>query len=365
MSIDGLVTEDDLILYAMQALSGPEMEQVAARVGREPELGRRLAEIQSVLGVYASATTEMEEVPASALRRLQNSLERERPVTSVAAVPAAKGVHAERASGWGWNLGLLWAGWAVAAALLVSVGLLARQKHETQTATVSQTASLRDAQAEVASLSAERDRLRNSLQQQDAQLTTTQQEAVKAANRADLLSAKTSALSTRVAESDLQAQRAASKVESLTATATQTEAERKQLGEALSREQQIASAAAESQQVLAALADPSALHVTLTVPKEKKRPSGRGTYLASTGTLVFTGSGLAGLPADKVYELWLMPADGSAPIPAGTFTPDSSGNATLITQHFNHGAATGFAITIEKAGGSLAPTTPILLVGSA
>ncbi|MBE7181400.1 MAG: anti-sigma factor, partial [Terriglobus roseus] len=69
------------------------------------------------------------------------------------------------------------------------------------------------------------------------------------------------------------------------------------------------------------------------------------------------------LPAGKVYELWLMPSDGSAPIPAGTFTPDASGNATLIASNFQKVAAKGFAITAEPAGGSQTPTLPILLVG--
>ncbi|GAA3765980.1 anti-sigma factor [Terriglobus aquaticus] len=361
MSMHGFVTEDDLILYAMQALSAEEMTQVAGLVESDPEVAARLAEIQSVLGLYASATTVMEEVPASALSRLQSSVERERTVP-VAAAPAPRRVAevVERSPRWSWSLGLLWAGWAVAAALLVGVGLLLRRNHEAQ----SQVAQLHDAQSQVASVAAERDRLRNSLQQAGVQLTTKQQEAAQAQSRAAALSAQSAALAAKADATALQAQRAAAKADSLAATANQTEAERKQLGEALTKEQQIAAAAADSQQVLAALADPTALHVTLTVPKEKKRPSGRGTYLASTGTLVFTGSDLSSLPANKVYELWLMPADGSAPIPAGTFRPDNAGNATLINSHFQHVAATGFAITVENAGGSLTPTMPIVLVGA-
>jgi cytoskeletal protein RodZ len=363
MSTHGFVTEDDLILYAMQALPDAEMSQVAAQLARDGELARRLREVESVLGLYASATTAVEDVPAGALRRLQDTIEQERPAALSARVPSQPALASDRPARERWSLGLLWAGWALAASLLVTVGLLFRHSRAAEQETATQTNNLRNAQSQIAELAAERDQLRSSLQQESAQVSAEREAAAQAQNRADTLSSKTAALTAKATQADQNAQRTAAQVEALTATANQTEAERRRLGEALTHEQQIAAAAAESQQVLAALSDPSALHVTLTEPKEKKRPSGRGTYLASTGTLVFTGSNLNSLPADKVYELWLMPANGASPIPAGTFTPDKAGNATIITQHFQHGAAAGFAITVEKAGGSLTPTLPIVLVG--
>ena len=72
-------------------------------------------------------------------------------------------------------------------------------------------------------------------------------------------------------------------------------------------------------------------------------------------------SNLAPLPADKVYELWLLPASGAAPMPAGIFKPDANGNSMMLqTMGSDSIAAKGFAITIENSGGSQTPTSPIV-----
>jgi hypothetical protein len=66
------------------------------------------------------------------------------------------------------------------------------------------------------------------------------------------------------------------------------------------------------------------------------------------------------LPDDKIYELWLLPADGSAPMAAGWFKPDKQGNGMIF--HTLHAAgieAKSFAVTIEPTGGSETPTMPI------
>ncbi len=69
-------------------------------------------------------------------------------------------------------------------------------------------------------------------------------------------------------------------------------------------------------------------------------------------------------PADgKVYELWFIGPDGK-PIPAGTFTVDASGKGQLdspVPDGMNEIKVA--AITEEPAGGSLAPTSPIKLMG--
>lgn len=367
MNSNGFVTEDDLILYAMQASSEQEMAQAEAAIRRDPALANRLEEIRSVLGLYANAAAESHEVPSGALQRLQSRIERERVMEPASATPfAGRGMTSEPSALRRWRVPLLWSGWAVATVMLIVLGLLIRQGHSKHGQIAVGSSASQGIQQQLASIVAERDQLRASMQQQRTQLDAEREKVEQAQSRADQLTARSAALSAKVTESELQAARTTAKVDALTATANQNQDERRKLGEALTREQQLAASAAESQQVLAALADPSALHVTLTVPKEQKRPSGRGTYLASTGALVFTGSNLAGLPADKVYELWLLPANGAAPVPAGTFRPDSAGNATLITSHFEQRvAATGFAITIENAGGSTTPTMPIILVGAA
>jgi len=119
-----------------------------------------------------------------------------------------------------------------------------------------------------------------------------------------------------------------------------------------------------ARQVLDTLTDKTALRVTLTKPKTKAAPVARATYVASRGTLVFLASNLAPLSANKVYQLWLMPADQSKPVPAGTFVPDARGNASIVnTQFLQPVAAKGFSVTIEKEGGSPVPTLPLILAG--
>jgi anti-sigma-K factor RskA len=123
--------------------------------------------------------------------------------------------------------------------------------------------------------------------------------------------------------------------------------------------------AARGRAVLDALTDRAATRVTLTQTPEPPKPVGRATYVPEKGTLLFVASNLAPLPQDKTYELWLIPADGSASIPAGTFQPDSRGNASVILPEVPKGVtAKAFGVTIENAGGSPTPTLPIVLAGA-
>ncbi len=124
--------------------------------------------------------------------------------------------------------------------------------------------------------------------------------------------------------------------------------------------------AATAHQLMDALTDPKAVRVTLTTkPQPKASPIGGVTYNPAKGTLVFLASDLDPLQALKTYELWVIPADGSAPIPAGTFHPDDQGNASVIMPDLPKGvAAKAFGVTIEAEGGAQTPTLPILMAGS-
>jgi anti-sigma-K factor RskA len=67
----------------------------------------------------------------------------------------------------------------------------------------------------------------------------------------------------------------------------------------------------------------------------------------------------------KTYELWIIPQDGTAPIPAGTFHPDDQGNASVVLPDLPKGiAAKAFGVTIEPEGGSQTPTLPIIMAGT-
>ena len=132
----------------------------------------------------------------------------------------------------------------------------------------------------------------------------------------------------------------------------------------LAAEQQ-ATANARAQQVLDVLTAPAAKRVLLTAAKAKPQPTGRAVYLADNGGLVFQANDLGQLTQDKTYELWVIPANGQAPIPAGLFRPDAAGSASIVLPPLPKGVpAKAFGVTIEKAEGSATPTAPILLVGA-
>ena len=129
---------------------------------------------------------------------------------------------------------------------------------------------------------------------------------------------------------------------------------------------ELAATSAHAQQVLDVLTAPSAQNILLTAVKTPAAPTARAVYLASSGGLILQANNLASLAEDKTYELWVIPANGASPIPAGLFRPDASGNASLIVPPLPKGvAAKAFGVTIEKAGGANTPTAPIILSGAA
>lgn len=93
-------------------------------------------------------------------------------------------------------------------------------------------------------------------------------------------------------------------------------------------------------------------------------PAGKAIYSPQRNTLVFMASNLNPLPAQKAYELWLVPKNG-APIPAGMFKPDARGSAMVLNPPLPAGVeAKAFAITIEPEQGSSTPTPPIVMMGA-
>lgn len=122
--------------------------------------------------------------------------------------------------------------------------------------------------------------------------------------------------------------------------------------------------AARAREVLNVLSSPQAQRVTLVAAHARPEPAGHAVYLPKRGALVFTASNLAPLPANKTYELWVIPANGTAPIPAGTFRPDARGMASVLLPKLTPGIqAKAFGVTMENSGGSATPTLPILLAG--
>ncbi|MDE1175431.1 MAG: anti-sigma factor [Edaphobacter sp.] len=123
-----------------------------------------------------------------------------------------------------------------------------------------------------------------------------------------------------------------------------------------------------ARQLLETITDPTARQVTLTPSMGapvSSGPQGRVIYVTSKGALIFLGSSLEPVETYKTYELWLIPADGRDPIPAGTFHPDPRGNASVILPPLPKGIqAKAFGITLEDDGGSQTPTMPIVMAGN-
>ncbi len=89
-------------------------------------------------------------------------------------------------------------------------------------------------------------------------------------------------------------------------------------------------------------------------------------FMSRHSGLVFAANQLPVLPADKVYQLWVVPqGDAPVPISAGLLAPDPSGHASLFfPMPANVPLAAALAVTVEPAGGVPAPTGARVLLGA-
>jgi anti-sigma-K factor RskA len=107
---------------------------------------------------------------------------------------------------------------------------------------------------------------------------------------------------------------------------------------------------------------PDAKQMVLVTRKTPAQPQMKMIYSPQKGCLLLMASNTPTLPEDKIYELWLLPADGSTPMAAGWFKPDGKGNGMIFHKLKTAGIdAKGFAVTVEPAGGSQSPTMPIVM----
>jgi hypothetical protein len=113
------------------------------------------------------------------------------------------------------------------------------------------------------------------------------------------------------------------------------------------------------------LAAPAAHNATLAGTKIAERAHARLTFDASTGHAILLAADLPPAPAGKAYQLWFIAA-GRPPIPGGVFTTDASGRAEVrdIVPPEGRRAAI-YAVTLEPAGGTNAPTGEMYLKSSA
>lgn len=105
------------------------------------------------------------------------------------------------------------------------------------------------------------------------------------------------------------------------------------------------------------------LSVKLAATPATENVTGMVKYNARKGLVLYTAV-LPPLPADKIYQMWLVPTSG-APISAGVFAPGERGTRQMWTAAVPvNTEAKAFAVTIEPAGGVAQPKGPKVLLGA-
>ena len=312
MSEERRITSEDLALFAMQLLSEKETAEVAAYLRESAEGRKELAEIQGDLATYA-LTADMHAPPPQTRERLMRQVAREKKVIPIERPAVPEPPVAEPADA------------------AVGTSSIVADERRVEVSNHGQQSILGLGSEDYLS---EDDRPKRGLAGKVLPWAGWAVAAGLAVAAGDLYHARETLRSTLSAQ--------ASQIDQLTAD------------EAAAR------------QVLDAMTDSSAMRVTLTTKGQTAPlPTGRATYVASKGTLIFLASNLAPLQPDKTYELWLIPAgEGQNPIPAGMFHPDAHGNASVIMPPLPKGVeAKAFGVTVEDEGGSATPTQPIILAG--
>ena len=114
--------------------------------------------------------------------------------------------------------------------------------------------------------------------------------------------------------------------------------------------------------MLIANADPDR---TLQLSNPEGEPGAGGTFYVRDDEGLLVWRGLEPLPQDQSYQLWLIPPAEGAPVPAGLLEIEAGAPDWLTVQippDAQNFAAVG--VSIEPAGGSPAPTGPIVLLGA-
>jgi len=79
------------------------------------------------------------------------------------------------------------------------------------------------------------------------------------------------------------------------------------------------------------------------------------TLSSSKDAVVVKMNGVPAPPAGKVYQMWLIPKDGSAPVSKGLMDAEALSKPAVVT---GIGSAAALGITVEPVGGSKTPTMP-------
>ncbi|HEV8228275.1 MAG TPA: anti-sigma factor [Methylomirabilota bacterium] len=116
------------------------------------------------------------------------------------------------------------------------------------------------------------------------------------------------------------------------------------------------------EELVTILQDPATRVVALSGLPPAPEAKARMLWHATAGGLL-VAQGLPPAPAGKAYELWAIAGTG-APVPAGVFAVDARGVGSLRVAPLRSGGPPDtFAVTLEPAGGVVAPTGSMYLVG--
>jgi anti-sigma-K factor RskA len=112
---------------------------------------------------------------------------------------------------------------------------------------------------------------------------------------------------------------------------------------------------AQSRAMAAVLAAPDA-----RIMKQPTSAGGVATVVVSAGRheMIFSTAGLPGLPAAKVYELWVMGPPGTRS--AGLLAAEAGRTTPILASGLRSGDLVG--LTVEPAGGTAQPTSKPILV---
>jgi len=110
------------------------------------------------------------------------------------------------------------------------------------------------------------------------------------------------------------------------------------------------------------LTAPDTISVKLALAGDAKQGLAVVKYNQRSGTILYTALDLPTLPAGKVYQMWLVPANGK-PIDAGVFDPAQRGRVWAAQVPANT-EPKAFAVTVEPTGGLPQPSGPKVLVGA-
>ncbi len=119
----------------------------------------------------------------------------------------------------------------------------------------------------------------------------------------------------------------------------------------------------EIERLVGVMAAPDTVTVNLAAVEGMANDGGVVKFNSKAGVVLYEAK-LPALPADKSYQVWLVPEIG-APISAGLLGPGGHAWGNMWTAEVpTNMRAKGFAVTVEPVGGMAQPTGPKVLLGA-